>query len=308
VRRERHNERAVLSTSVVVRSLIDDWGMTDPLVTPHDGGMNSQTWFVTDGSGRWVAKAVPRAAHRRFVGGLAVAVHAASSGIPVGRPRPTLAGRPFTFIDGVPLALLGFVEGQGIDGRSAAEQRTMGRTLARVHLALIGAEVPEVDRFHWLDLSAPHLGIRPWVRPAVEGALAAWEGIPPRSLTWSLLHTDPAPEAFRWDTNAGVCGLIDWDTGMFGPLMYDVASAVMYLGGPQQAGPFVSAYLGEGVIDSSELERSMAAMSRLRWAVQADYFARRIASDDLTGIDGPADNETGLEDARRGLSRPDRGA
>jgi len=31
--------------------------------------------------------------------------------------------------------------------------------------------------------------------------------------------------------------------------------------------------------------------------VQADYFARRIVERDLTGIDGPADNGKGLEDA-----------
>jgi hypothetical protein len=35
--------------------------------------------------------------------------------------------------------------------------------------------------------------------------------------------------------------------------------------------------------------------------VQADYFARRITNHDLTGIAGPADNEKGLEDARRRL-------
>jgi len=43
-------------------------------------------------------------------------------------------------------------------------------------------------------------------------------------------------------------------------------------------------------------------MPRFRWAVQADYFARRIASNDLTGISGPRDNENGLEDARRFLA------
>jgi hypothetical protein len=36
-------------------------------------------------------------------------------------------------------------------------------------------------------------------------------------------------------------------------------------------------------------------------AVQADYFARRIAEHDLTGITGPADNEKGLDDARQWL-------
>jgi homoserine kinase type II len=39
----------------------------------------------------------------------------------------------------------------------------------------------------------------------------------------------------------------------------------------------------------------------MRWAVQADYFARRIATNDLTGIAGPHENTSGLADARRGL-------
>jgi hypothetical protein len=42
-------------------------------------------------------------------------------------------------------------------------------------------------------------------------------------------------------------------------------------------------------------------MVRFRWAVQADYFARRIAYGDRTGSSGPADNQAGLEDARRHL-------
>ncbi len=298
----------MLPTSAVVRSLVRSWGLSDPVVSSHDGGMNSQTWLVADGSGRWVAKSVPPDAHKRFVGGLAVAVRAAASGVPVGSPRPTRSGALCAVIEGRPLALLDFVHGRELDGRSDAEQRIMGETLARVHLALLGPPIPEVDRFHWLDPHAPHLSVRPWVRPAMEAALDVWEGLSPDSLTWSLLHTDPAPEAFRWDAETDVCGLIDWDMGLHGPLMYDVASAVMYLGGPERAGGFVSAYLAQGVIETKELERSLAAMLRLRWAVQADYFARRIASDDLTGIDGPADNEKGLEDARRGLSLPRRGA
>lgn len=48
-------------------------------------------------------------------------------------------------------------------------------------------------------------------------------------------------------------------------------------------------------------------MLRLRWAVQADYFARRIGARDLTGITDQAENEKGLEHARQSLvghSRP----
>jgi hypothetical protein len=47
-----------------------------------------------------------------------------------------------------------------------------------------------------------------------------------------------------------------------------------------------------------EVERSLAPMLRPRWAVQADYFAWRIAGNNLTGISGPQENEKGLEDAR----------
>ena len=45
----------------------------------------------------------------------------------------------------------------------------------------------------------------------------------------------------------------------------------------------------------------LAPMLRFRWAVQANYFAWRIAENNLTGISGPQDNEKGLEDARRAL-------
>jgi homoserine kinase type II len=43
-------------------------------------------------------------------------------------------------------------------------------------------------------------------------------------------------------------------------------------------------------------------MLRFRWAVQANYFAWRIAENNLTGITGPEENEKGLEDARRSLA------
>jgi hypothetical protein len=44
-----------------------------------------------------------------------------------------------------------------------------------------------------------------------------------------------------------------------------------------------------------------AALERHR-DLAADYFARRIAAGDLTGIDGPEGSEPGLEDPRQALS------
>jgi homoserine kinase type II len=143
--------------------------------------------------------------------------------------------------------------------------------------------------------------VEPWIRPAVIDALAAWEAIPPASLSWAPLHTDPAPEAFRLDRRSGTCGLIDWDFGVVGPLLYDLASAEMYVGGPTRSEPLISAYLATGVLGRDEVVRGLPALARLRWAVQADYFAMRIATDDLTGIDDRAENQGGLADARRAL-------
>jgi homoserine kinase type II len=119
-----------------------------------------------------------------------------------------------------------------------------------------------------------------------------------------LLHTDPAPEHFRFDAARGACGLIDWSTGLVGPLLYDLASAVMYVGGPEPGRDLIDAYVDEAVVRQTEIERALPTMRRFRWAVQADYFARRIADNNLVGVRDAAENEKGLEDARRALAAP----
>ncbi len=75
----------------------------------------------------------------------------------------------------------------------------------------------------------------------------------------------------------------------------------MYVGGLDHAGPLIEAYLRHPVVPSAEAKLALPVLLRFRWAVQADYFARRITNHDLTGITGPADNEKELEDARRRL-------
>jgi homoserine kinase type II len=44
-------------------------------------------------------------------------------------------------------------------------------------------------------------------------------------------------------------------------------------------------------------------MLKFRWAVQANYFAWRIAENNLTGISGPQGNEEGLDDQFQGVVR-----
>ncbi|MFC7484506.1 phosphotransferase enzyme family protein [Luedemannella flava] len=284
------------------RCLADSWGLQDAVIEVHNGGMNSATWLVSDGVGRWVAKAVVPASRRDFAAGLAVTAALEGSGIPAGASVVARDGEHVVAVDGVPVALLTWVPGEELTGGDAAEQRLIGRTLARTHRALRDVSVPDMERFHWVDPQGEHLSIRPWIRGAVASAVAAYDELDPPTLSWGLLHTDPAPEAFRLDRASNVCGLIDWSVAMVGPLLYDLASAVMYVGGTDRAGSLIDAYVDQGVVRCAEVERGLSVMLRFRWAVQADYFARRIATQDLTGIGSAAENEEGLAHAHALLS------
>jgi homoserine kinase type II len=152
--------------------------------------------------------------------------------------------------------------------------------------------VPGERAFLRVDASAEHFTVRrelrPAVRAAVDGLGDGW--------TTGLLHADPHPGHFLRDDRTGRVGVIDWDGGYRGPLLYDLASAVMY-SGPAVIGP----YLNTGVLTAAEVDAGLERLLRFRFAVQADYFCRRTATGDLTGIDGPEGNAKGLADAERML-------
>jgi Ser/Thr protein kinase RdoA (MazF antagonist) len=293
----------VLDPSTLSGILAARWGVRDVDVAAHHGGMNSGTWLVRAGPTTWVAKAVPLEQAARFAAGLAVAAQVEAAGIAAGAPAPTLDGRPVVEVEGGVLALLPYVRGGPLSGATEGEHRRIGVTLGRVHRALDGVVIAAAERFHWIDPHATHLATRPHIQDRVGDALAAWDALPPTSLTWGLVHSDPAPEAFRYDGLRAVCGVIDWDFGLVAPRMYDVASAVMYLGGPDRSHAFLDAYLATGALDKHEAWSTLRPMLRMRWAVQADYFARRLDEDDQTGIDDAAGNGEGLADAIRGLDR-----
>jgi len=280
------------------------WGLGGGTrVARHDGGMGSQTWIVDQGQRRWVAKSVAPHLADSFASGLKVALLLGEADVSAGAPVPGLSGS--VTVDagsGDRVALLAWVPGIALTGMDEGEQRLIGETLARAHRVLLNQTVPGAQRFHWVDPAAGHLGLRPWVRPAVSSAVEELAGLQRGSPAWpqGLLHADPAPEAFRYDAATGQCGIIDWSSAHYGPLLYDLASAVMYLGGPSRAAAMTDAYLSAGPLNAREVA-GLPVMLRFRWAVQADYFARRITAGDMTGITGPEENEKGLEDARRVL-------
>ncbi len=274
------------------------WGIRPADVKPLGHGMNSETWMVEHHGSAYVAKRVPLTATAELVAGCEIASALADAGFATGRPVPTTDGR-LVLADHA-LALLEHVPGRELEGETDEEQRWIATTLAGVHVAGSPASGPSTAAFaaDWLSPPGRAVEAHPWLTPAITAVRAETD---PMTVTWSVLHGDPSPEAFRHDDSTGVTGLIDWTGARRGPVLYDVASAVMYLGGPDRATAFLTAYRTHGPLGTVEVQL-LDAFRRFRWVVQAVYFAKRLAVRDLTGVADQADNWKGLNDARRGLA------
>jgi len=274
------------------------WGIQPDDVKLLGGGMNSETWVVEHRGSTYVAKRVAATEVDELVAGCEVASALSDAGFVTGRPFPTIDGR--LVLTEHSLALLEHVPGRELDDDTAEEQCWIATTLAGVHAAGNPASGPSSATFaaDWLTPHLAGVAAHPWLAPAIEAVRAETD---PLTVTWAVLHTDPSPEAFIHNDSTGVTGLIDWAGAKRGPVLYDVASAVMYLGGPAGASVFLSTYRALGPLGNDEMQL-LDAFRRFRWVVQAAYFAWRLSVRDLTGIANDAGNEKGLNDARRGLA------
>jgi len=271
----------------------------DASVRRFGRGMNSTTWLVSTATHTWGAKAVPAPAAAQFDAGLTVAVRLEAAGLLAGAPCPTMAGAVSVPVAGHQLALMRHVAGRQLNCADQEEQRAWGATLARAHALLQTSPVPlGVQTWHWVDPEAPHLDVEPWIRPAVQAAVERMHalecGMP---LTHGILHADPAPEAFLVN-GEGQVAIIDWGGVTHGPLLYDIASAQLYAGSPSTFAVLLAGYLEVLPAIRQEL-CALPDFLRFRWAVQADYFARRIRCHDLTGLASQSENEVGLLAAGR---------
>jgi homoserine kinase type II len=276
------------------------WHLVVSECTPLAGAMNSSAWQVdVDDGRRCVAKAVPLAVRRSFEAGLSMAERLAAAGTAAGAPIRAVDGAVSVCSDGFALALLKYVPGRPLTAEDPLHQQFWGNALGAAHRALAGFQHPGLGRFHWIRADAPHLAVEDWVRPAVADAVAAMAKLSVTDqLSYGAMHGDPSTDCFRLDVETGGVGIIDWGAAFTGPLVYDIASAVMYAGGPDRAADLVDGYVAAAPVPRDEVEAALPTLLRFRGAVQADYFAQRIFVDDRTGIEGPEDNYKGLHAAR----------
>jgi homoserine kinase type II len=272
--------------------LSERWDLEPVRVEALTGGMNSAAWLAAADGWRVVLKSVDTS-DQAFGPGLELAARLDDAGVITGRPRPSTQGRLVEYVDDQQVAVLEFVDGVPLTSDDAA---AIGTLLGRVHTVSATGSGNLGDWLHLVTQFDKYLDLEPWIRPAVEGALNGVKVLD--GLSWAWLHGDPAAEAFLRQSD-GEVALIDWGGAMHGPTLYDVASAVMYTGRPDQ---LVPAYLERRPDLAAELETGLTPFLHLRWAVQAAYFAWRCTQDIRTGITDPSENLKGLADAHRSFT------
>ena len=251
----------MITESVLFSSLRRNWRLEGVRVTVHNGGMGSQTWFVDRGDRRWVAKAVAPGDGVQFAGGMAIAQRLEQAGISAGAPVPAADGQLVVRAGDDWLALLTWVPGHELTSEDSAEQDLIGTTLADVHRALADYKVETANHFHSVDPAAEYLSLRSWLRPAITAALRDLDNArPDGSRRASCMPTLRREHSGSTHPPAGAGSL----TGamLYGPLLYDLASAVMYVGGPGHAQQLIQAYLAQGTLGPAEVQHGLAPMLR----------------------------------------------
>ena len=288
-----------------LRRLLQDWelgSVSEIAVLP--GGSNSQTWKITARRGDFVAKVASDTA--TFKGGLEIAEQLEVAGFSAGRPIRRRDGSLVLRSSGRALCVIAFIPGNPLDLSQSTGMHTWGATMARLHGALLLLpNVPVGVRrwpWRWLDHNADHVRSRSWLRSAItKTASQARKLTEKRDLTLGIIHGDGAPVI--QDSGTGRVSVLDWGAAMWGPLLYDIASAYWFSViepnlDPRVFEPFLKAYRDAALLNAQEWDY-LPVFIRLRAAVQGFYFAWRCDNNIQTGLSYAGENERKLQDVRQ---------
>jgi homoserine kinase type II len=255
-------------------------------------------WRVRVGELTYAVRQLPLACRVRFEAGLRAAEHVEKAGVDAGAPVRAADGALTVPAAGGPLALLRWVPGRALRRDDPLDQQWWGDTLATVHRALARFTHPGLPRLSGVRADGPHLAWPDWLRPAVRAAGEAFRRLlVTDQLTYGVLHGDPSPDDFRLDPQTGRVGLVEWSSVGIGPLVYDVAGAVLFAGGEAASSELIDGYLAAGAVapavavSREECEAALPTMLRLRAAVLADRLAARLCAGHGSNADREADRE-----------------
>ncbi|GGL16886.1 hypothetical protein GCM10012284_59330 [Mangrovihabitans endophyticus] len=268
--------------------LRDEWHLVPGDLTRLQGGLLSRAWEFEASGHTHLARLSDGPVRPSVEAGLAAAAHLLDHGIAAGTPVRTLGGALTVTLGSGALAVLRRVPGRSLAGADPVDQQWWGDRLGAVHRVLQHFQHPGLRPWNLLDAGAGHLDAQPWLREAVTAAVTAMTRLSVTDrLTYGVLHGDPAPEDFVVDLDTGRAGILDCGVSGTGPLVYDVAAAVVYAGGLMAAGELLDGYLSAGPVRQDELEAALPVLLRFRWAVQADRYARLLS--------GPCSERAGHE-------------
>ena len=279
------------------------------LLTVHrlPGGFTSEVWLVEAKGERFIAKYAYQS-QKDFEGGLYVAELAEQCGITSGAPLRTRNGALSMPVEGPhgqsePLALLRFVSGEPLHPSEPDAALLYGHLLGRIHRILLdGFGVKYLaNLFDFLLEEDPDVAAQPGLIRSIHQTVEATRNYEFRhTVTYGVIWGDRM-EIVR-EKGTGHIGVIDWGTIEYGPLLFDVALAALWLF-PEESSAyeeFLQAYLVEAPISESELA-GLNYYKALLWARQAKYFAYRVAANVMLGDSNPDGNAESLARSRHEL-------
>lgn len=190
-------------------------------------GMQNSNYFVVAGGRRWVLTIFEHLRPRELEFYLALQDYLAARGVPCPRPLASVDGHLWRCLADKPAALFNCLPGTCSEVPTAAQCRTLGETLARLHLA--GADfpspLPNPCGHAWRESTgralAPLLSANERGRLLAELDFQAAQDY--SSLPRGIIHADLFRDNVLWQADGQLSGVLDFYFAGEDFLLFDLA-------------------------------------------------------------------------------------